>query len=426
MSVGFGLALVATGLALVAERWLAVEIATIGLIAFASGLVSGFGRWALATSMQILIATVLALGLPPMGFAGVARRSRADDARRRRLYRDFALHLAPHRRQRSAHDDQRIVARARAVPVRLRPFRRPERRSRRRLRPRHPPAGRVLRADPGRARAAAGKAARDAGARAARRLDRPDARHARRAGRRAMRSAGSAAAAGGGGMDAPRRRAGPRHRARHSAPEPRSGGPSRRPLCPTTTSSPAMRCVARAFGSSPTRTRRRTSAPRSVAHSRASTSRAARFTVWSEALRNDEAATAAIGAVKLSAFRPTPFVSLAAPESPSDARLAGVPLRGAARAGDDGRRRCGDRTRRRAARQLGAADDRRHFARRLRIDAPTPRRPGDRHADWLRHRLRRGRLHAGLGAARSCRPPRSPRRMGSPGSTTASPRSARR
>jgi uncharacterized membrane protein YccC len=73
MSVGFVLALLACAGALLAQRWLAVEIVVVGLIAFASGLVSGFGRWALSTSMQILIATVLALGLPPLDLAGVAQ-----------------------------------------------------------------------------------------------------------------------------------------------------------------------------------------------------------------------------------------------------------------------------------------------------------------------------------------------------------------
>jgi uncharacterized membrane protein YccC len=71
MSIGFVLALASVGLALCAQRWLPLQIAAIGLISFASGLVTGFGRWALATSMQMLIAMVLALGLPPTDFHGV-------------------------------------------------------------------------------------------------------------------------------------------------------------------------------------------------------------------------------------------------------------------------------------------------------------------------------------------------------------------
>jgi uncharacterized membrane protein YccC len=65
MSVGFALAVAAVALALAAEHSLPVSIAAIGLTAFLAGLVSGYGRWALATSMQILVAMVLALGLPP-------------------------------------------------------------------------------------------------------------------------------------------------------------------------------------------------------------------------------------------------------------------------------------------------------------------------------------------------------------------------
>jgi uncharacterized membrane protein YccC len=72
MSVGFALALIASGAALVAERSTFAEIAVVGLIGFGAGMVSGFGRWALASSMQILIAAVLALGLPPLDLVGVA------------------------------------------------------------------------------------------------------------------------------------------------------------------------------------------------------------------------------------------------------------------------------------------------------------------------------------------------------------------
>ncbi|MDE3177235.1 MAG: hypothetical protein KGM15_14125, partial [Pseudomonadota bacterium] len=70
MSVGFALALVAVAVALTCERWLPLEIVAIGALSFAAGLISGFGRWALATSMQILIAMVLALGLPPTSLRG--------------------------------------------------------------------------------------------------------------------------------------------------------------------------------------------------------------------------------------------------------------------------------------------------------------------------------------------------------------------
>ncbi|HXT07490.1 MAG TPA: FUSC family protein [Roseiarcus sp.] len=75
MSAGFALALIATTLALAAARWPALEIATIGLVSFAGGLITGYGRWAIATSMQILIAMVLGLGYPPMDFSGVLKIS---------------------------------------------------------------------------------------------------------------------------------------------------------------------------------------------------------------------------------------------------------------------------------------------------------------------------------------------------------------
>ena len=59
------IASLAAAAALFSGRWVWLEIPVIGLISFGSGLVTGYGRWALATSMQILVATVLALGLPP-------------------------------------------------------------------------------------------------------------------------------------------------------------------------------------------------------------------------------------------------------------------------------------------------------------------------------------------------------------------------
>ena len=71
MTFGFALALLATGLALAAERHFWLEIAVIGAVSFCSGLITGYGRWAVATSMQILIAVVLALILPPMDVSGV-------------------------------------------------------------------------------------------------------------------------------------------------------------------------------------------------------------------------------------------------------------------------------------------------------------------------------------------------------------------
>jgi uncharacterized membrane protein YccC len=65
MSLGFALAVAAVAVVLATEWSLPSEVVAIGAISFFAGLVSGFGRWALASSMQILIAVVLALSLPP-------------------------------------------------------------------------------------------------------------------------------------------------------------------------------------------------------------------------------------------------------------------------------------------------------------------------------------------------------------------------
>jgi uncharacterized membrane protein YccC len=64
--VGFGLSVAATLFVLLVEGHAPVLILAIGLIAFVAGLVSGFGRWALALSMQALIPVVFILSLPPM------------------------------------------------------------------------------------------------------------------------------------------------------------------------------------------------------------------------------------------------------------------------------------------------------------------------------------------------------------------------
>jgi uncharacterized membrane protein YccC len=73
LSIGFGLALCATLIILLVEGHPIALIAAIGAIGFVAGLVSGFGRWALAISMQIVIPVVFALSLPPADLAGVWR-----------------------------------------------------------------------------------------------------------------------------------------------------------------------------------------------------------------------------------------------------------------------------------------------------------------------------------------------------------------
>ena len=49
------------------------EIVAIGAIAFAAGLVTGYGRWALSLSAQILVPMVFVLGLPPLDATGLVR-----------------------------------------------------------------------------------------------------------------------------------------------------------------------------------------------------------------------------------------------------------------------------------------------------------------------------------------------------------------
>jgi uncharacterized membrane protein YccC len=64
---GFGLAVVSTALILPAGASPTLLVVAIGLVAFAAGMVTGYGRWALALSAQLLVPMVFVLGLPPAG-----------------------------------------------------------------------------------------------------------------------------------------------------------------------------------------------------------------------------------------------------------------------------------------------------------------------------------------------------------------------
>lgn len=64
--IGFTLALISTSTILLAGRYFVVETIAIGVIAFVAGIVTGWGRWALALSMQMLVPMVFVMGLPPM------------------------------------------------------------------------------------------------------------------------------------------------------------------------------------------------------------------------------------------------------------------------------------------------------------------------------------------------------------------------
>ena len=73
MAVGFSLAIASTlATQLIAGHPLAL-IPAVGIIAFLAGLVTGYGRWALALSMQALIPMVFVLGLPLEDFSGAMR-----------------------------------------------------------------------------------------------------------------------------------------------------------------------------------------------------------------------------------------------------------------------------------------------------------------------------------------------------------------
>ena len=63
---GFGLAIVSTTLTLLASPSPTALVAVIGLAAFAAGMITGYGRWALALSAQLLVPMVFVLGLPPL------------------------------------------------------------------------------------------------------------------------------------------------------------------------------------------------------------------------------------------------------------------------------------------------------------------------------------------------------------------------
>jgi uncharacterized membrane protein YccC len=71
--VGFGLALVSTLSVQLADNSTLSRIAAVGAIAFLAGLVTGYGRWALALSMQVLIPIIFVMGLPHTDLAGILR-----------------------------------------------------------------------------------------------------------------------------------------------------------------------------------------------------------------------------------------------------------------------------------------------------------------------------------------------------------------
>ena len=69
LAFGFALALISTSAIQLALPWPPAALATIGVIAFAAGMITGWGRWAIALGMQALIPMVFVLGFPRESYA---------------------------------------------------------------------------------------------------------------------------------------------------------------------------------------------------------------------------------------------------------------------------------------------------------------------------------------------------------------------
>ncbi len=71
--LGFAFALISTSTIQLALPWPPVALAAIGVVAFCSGMITGWGRWAVALGMQALIPVVFVLGFPRESFAVALR-----------------------------------------------------------------------------------------------------------------------------------------------------------------------------------------------------------------------------------------------------------------------------------------------------------------------------------------------------------------
>ena len=187
LSVGFAFALISTSAIQLALPWPPAALAVIGVVAFSSGMITGWGRWAVALGMQALVPLVFVLGFS----ARELRRGGEDPdpvrRRRLRLYRVRVGGDGRHRRERSSPARQRDDPRTLDLPARRRRGVRSGNGLRTGLRLRDPPAGRTV----GAIAVGEGPAARSRPARlgkvAARGDDRRPARRLRRAHRRPMR-----------------------------------------------------------------------------------------------------------------------------------------------------------------------------------------------------------------------------------------------
>jgi uncharacterized membrane protein YccC len=73
IAVGFSFAIASTLAIQLAQASPWTEAPVIAVVAFTAGIVTGYGRWALALSMQMLIPLVFVLGLPPTDVHGALR-----------------------------------------------------------------------------------------------------------------------------------------------------------------------------------------------------------------------------------------------------------------------------------------------------------------------------------------------------------------
>ena len=73
MGFGFALALMSSSAILLALPWPPLALLTLGALAFAGGMLTGLGRWAIPLGMQTLIPMVFVLGLPKQSIASVPR-----------------------------------------------------------------------------------------------------------------------------------------------------------------------------------------------------------------------------------------------------------------------------------------------------------------------------------------------------------------
>ena len=138
MGFGFALALIATTAIQLALPWPPVALLTIGGIAFAGGMITGMGRWAVAVGMQAVIPMVFVLGFPRETLATSIRIETLFAARRPRLHR-----LRPSRHRR--HACERPPPRRKRIDPRVLPL---SARGRRDLRSRLQSGSGLWRGDP--------------------------------------------------------------------------------------------------------------------------------------------------------------------------------------------------------------------------------------------------------------------------------------